>query len=188
MNPNIQRILVVSFDGKKLFFCSVDESRVVFFDDVSYGILASVTNKETVISLFRGGKEFDNGTPFLIQGQIESLQFSGFELLKKEAKVSNKDWQTNLSQHKLPAAYFAEGDVIEIDKDWKNFEEPEKWLSLISTYRSYGAIFIDIESQNSSHVTLKKIIDFFDLKLEDISTKKDIFTSTPSIASLNEYY
>ena len=187
MNPNIKRILLVSFGDGKLFFCATDENRVVFFENLKYGELASATKRETVISLFRDKKEIDSGVVYLTGGQIETTYLEGFDLLKKEVTKIVPDWQTCANGKNLPASYFKVGDIIEIDKDWQHFEEPHKWLSNIATYRSFGADLSDIFSKNNT-ASMIRVTDFFGLTMLDSSSRKIIFTSSPCNKDLEKYY
>ena len=186
MTDNIKRILVVALGNNKLFFCGVDQERIVFFDDLLLGSLVGMTEKDTCISVRRNGAVVDTKTLMLSGGHMQKIFVTDFDV----TKGNNADFNVEQKQDvkKLHAFSFQKNDILEINKEWKDFEQPEAWLSQISTYRSYGADFIDVFVTN--HTLLAPIMDFFELNFEKMvsMSKKIIFTSCPEDPNLNKFY
>lgn len=181
----IDRILVVSFNNNtQMLFCAMDENRIIFFDKLKIGGLCSLATEETIISVFREGKEIDKGTPYVTGGHVATIQLGGLDVMRREFNVSEGDW-TN-AKH-LSSYDFKDGDVIEIKKDWAYHEEPEKSLSLIATFRSFGAHFPAVFGRRHENL-VKKIINFSGQLFKQLEVKKIVFETCPDDEILGKFY
>ena len=117
--------------------------------------------------------------------KLEVNAFSGFDFLKKDSKLPEKEWLKWMNDCSFSTSIFKEGDVIEIHKDWQLFEEENKWLSTIATDRSFGEQYSELFHHVKHADPINK---FFELKHETSFSKNIIFTSFPDNEYLNRFY
>ncbi|KKQ35382.1 MAG: hypothetical protein US50_C0016G0012 [Candidatus Nomurabacteria bacterium GW2011_GWB1_37_5] len=184
METNIKRILIVSFSNKtsQVFFCAKDKKRIVFFTRLLIGELPSMTSKTTTITVYRNGVEIDSCKIYLSGGHVESLQFLGLEKLRIEKNVPKREWANG----QLYSFHFNEGDILELDKEYRDFEKPDEWLDEISVRRKYGADFATVFGKEKDFI--EKMTTFFSCSLEELQSKKIIFTNNPVDTDFTEFY
>ena len=186
MNPNIKRILLVSFDGSRLLFLAQADKKIIFFDSINFGeVLPSLTDSPTKILLFRNGEEIDNAIP-VSKGENGKviIELLGFDKIRGDLSITDENWPNHLRENKFTTRLFKEGDILEIRKDWKPFEEKDGWINAISEYREYnGSTFNLLNDLNNSET----VRNFIGLDLTPMFFDKYIFASPLCAQDLREY-
>lgn len=181
-----KKILVVNLGSEgtpQNYFCTMDNNRIMFFYEMNhlYGIPEKQDRYRSGIEIWCDNKLFDRGIYSWVGHHGGCFENDGFNYLR--LRLKNKE-SVIKSHEKLVSYWFKDGDWIKIIKE--KWEDPERWLSQITSYRQYGAQFSEVFRHDRALSV--KLIRFFKCGIEDLNPKKVIFSNQPDNNELHKFF